>query len=134
MFLPVNIEGRWLVDGMLAHAVPTRPARQMGAERVIAVHLKGKWSKSKAPRHVFDVIGQCFAIAQDMNSSVWRTSADLVVEPDVNGFEYDDFARNADLIAAGETAMRAALPVVKEWLAAGSQRAPAVLKPVASSS
>lgn len=122
MFLPVHINGQWLVDGMLAHAVPTRPLREMGAERVIGVHLKGQWTKSKSPRHVFDVIGQCFAIAQDMNSSMWRTSADLVVEPNVNGFEYDDFARNADLIAAGEVAMREALPVVKKWLAMGSQR------------
>ena len=131
MFLPVNIDGRWFVDGMLAYAVPTRPVRQMGVERVIAVHLKGTWSKSKAPRHVFDVIGQCFAIAQDMNSSLWRTSADLVVEPDVNGFEYDAFANNSDLISAGETAMRAAMPAVKRWLAVGSQRA-GVLKPVVS--
>ena len=131
MFLPVNIDGRWFVDGMLAYAVPTRPLRQMGVERVIAVHLKGTWSKSKAPRHVFDVIGQCFAIAQDMNSSLWRTSADLVVEPDVNGFEYDAFANNSDLISAGETAMRAAMPAVKRWLAVGSQRA-GVLKPVVS--
>ncbi len=131
MFLPVNIGGRWFVDGMLAYAVPTRPVRQMGVERVIAVHLKGTWSKSKAPRHVFDVIGQCFAIAQDMNSSLWRTSADLVVEPDVNGFEYDAFANNSDLISAGETAMRAAMPTLKRWLAVGSQRA-GVLKPVVS--
>ena len=132
MFLPVNIDGRWCVDGMLAHPVPARPLRLMGVERVIAIHLKGTWSKLKAPRHVFDVIGQCFAIAQDMNSSLWRTSADLVVEPDVNGFEYDAFDSNAALIAAGETAMRAALPTVKRWLAVGSQRV-GVLRPVASS-
>jgi len=116
MFLPVLIDGQWLVDGMLAHAVPTRPLREMGAERVIAVHLKGSWSKSKAPRHVFDVVGQCFAIAQDMTAPSWRGSADLVVEPDVNGFEYDDFARNIELIQAGELAMREALPEVKRWL------------------
>ena len=29
----------------------------MGAERVLAVHLKGQWSKNGAPRHLFDVIG-----------------------------------------------------------------------------
>src|ERR1700681_3425326 len=45
MFLPVNIRGQWLVDGMLSHPVPSRPVREMGAERVLAVHLKGQWSK-----------------------------------------------------------------------------------------
>ena len=116
MFLPVNIRGRWLVDGMLAHAVPTRPLVEMGAKRVLAVHLKGRWSNGTIPRHLFDVIGQCFAIAQDMCASHWKEAADLVVEPDVSGFEYDAFVQTAALIKAGETATRAAVPALKKWI------------------
>ena len=116
MFLPVNIRGRWLVDGMLSHPVPTRPLREMGAERVLAVHLKGQWSKDGAPRHLFDVIGQSFAIAQDMMSHLWRGAADVVVEPDVAGFAYDDFKRSDELIRSGEDAMRQALPEVRKWI------------------
>jgi NTE family protein len=116
MFLPVNIRGRWLVDGMLSHPVPTRPLRDMGAERVLAVHLKGQWSKNGAPRHLFDVIGQSFAIAQDMMGQVWRSAADVVVEPEVGGFAYDDFKRAGELIKSGEVAMRAAMPEVRRWL------------------
>jgi NTE family protein len=116
MFLPVNIRGRWLVDGMLSYPVPTRPLRDMGAERVLAVHLKGQWSKDSAPRNLFDVIGQSFAIAQDMMGHLWRGAADLVVEPDVAGFGYDDFKRAGELIRAGEVAMRQALPEVRKWL------------------
>ena len=126
MFLPVNIRGRWLVDGMLSHPVPTRPVREMGAERVLAVHLKGQWSKDGAPRHLFDVIGQSFAIAQDMMSHLWRGSADLVVEPDVAGFGYDDFKRAGELIRSGEVAMRQALPEVRKWLEAPAETALAV--------
>ncbi len=116
MFLPVEIRGRWLVDGMLSHPVPTRPLREMGAERVLAVQLKGQWSKAAAPRHLFDVIGQSFAIAQDMMSPVWKSAADLVIEPDVAGFDYDDFKRAGELIHVGELAMRRALPEVRKWL------------------
>jgi NTE family protein len=118
MFLPVEIRGRWLVDGMLSHPVPTRPLREMGAERVLAVQLKGQWSKTTAPRHLFDVIGQSFAIAQDMMSSVWRSAADVVIEPDVAGFDYDDFTRASELVRVGELAMRRALPEVRKWLEA----------------
>jgi len=127
MFLPVEIRGRWLVDGMLSNPVPTRPLRAMGAERVLAVQLKGQWSKTTAPRHLFDVIGQSFAIAQDMMSSVWRSAADLVIEPDVAGFDYDDFKRAGELIRVGEVAMRRALPEVRQWLEAPAE-APAPLK------
>jgi NTE family protein len=116
MFLPVEIDGRCLVDGMLSYPVPSLPLRNLGADRVLAVHLKGQWSKSCAPRHFFDVIGQSFAIAQDMMSPVWRNAADLVIEPDVAGFDYDDFKRAGELIRVGELAMRAALPEVRKWL------------------
>jgi len=116
MFLPVEIRGRYLVDGMLSHPVPTRPLREMGADRVLAVHLKGTWTRAGAPRHLFDVIGQSFAIAQDAMSCLWREAADLVIEPDVAGFAYDDFRRADDLIRAGELAMRSALPELRKWL------------------
>ena len=121
MFLPVEIRGRWLVDGMLSHPVPTRPVREMGAERVLAVHLRGQWSKTTAPRHLFDVIGQSFAIAQDTMSTVWRSAADLVLEPDVAGFDYDDFKRTDELIRVGELAMRRALPAVRNWIEAPAE-------------
>ena len=116
MFLPVNIRGRYLIDGMLSHPVPTRPLREMGAEHVLAVHLKAMWTDGGAPRHLFAVIGQSFAITQDAMSGLWRQAADVVVEPEVGGFAYDDFKRADDLIHAGEVAMRKALPQVRKWL------------------
>jgi len=116
MFLPVDVDGRWFVDGMLSHPVPTIPVREMGAQKVLAVNLKGQWCSQSAPRHLFDVIGQSFAIAQDRMSDRWRRGADLVIEPDVAGFDYDDFKRAGELLHVGEVAMRQALPEVRKWL------------------
>ena len=116
MFLPVKVRGRLLVDGMLAHAVPTVPLREMGADRVLAVHLRGNWTNGDGPRHLFDVIGQCFAIAQELNSSRWKKAADLVIEPDVKTYKYDAFEHSPELIRAGEVATRAALPEIRKWL------------------
>lgn len=126
MFLPVQLGGRYLVDGMLSHPVPSRPLREMGVDRVIGVHLKGTWSNGGAPRHLFDVIGQSFAIAQDAMSFLWRDAADVVLEPDVAGFAYDDFKRAAELIRVGEMAMRNALPTVRKWLEAPEGTYPGV--------
>jgi len=120
LFLPVHVGGRWLVDGMLSHPVPACPVAEMGATHVIAVNLKTTWSLGGAPRHLFDVIGQCFAIAQDNNCREWRAASASVVEPDVSGFAYDDFSRTSELLQAGEKAMRAAMPEVRKWLEAPS--------------
>jgi NTE family protein len=120
MFEPIRINNRFLVDGMLAHPVPTKPVREMGAERVLAIHLRGRWDVGGVPRHLFDVIGQCFAIAQENSAALWRPWTDLLVEPEVKDFKYDDFEHSCDLIRAGEKAMRAALPELRSWLAAPS--------------
>jgi len=61
MFLPDEIEGRSYVDGMLGYAVPTTPLREMGADRVLGVYLSAHWMAERPPRHLFEVIGQCFS-------------------------------------------------------------------------
>ena len=116
VFLPVTVNGRLLVDGMLAHSLPSQPVRDMGAERVIAVNLKGSWAKGDGPRHILDVIGQCFSIAQKMNCEQSRNCADLIIEPDVTGYRYDDFEHSADLVQIGEAAAREAVPEIRKWL------------------
>ena len=128
VFLPVSIDGRMLVDGMLAHALPTKPLRDMGADRIIAVSLKSNWATGEAPKHIFEVIGQCFAIAQNMNSALARQSADLVIEPDVTGYRYDDFEHSSELVQLGEHTTRAALPEIRKWLEVAAEVKPAFAK------
>jgi NTE family protein len=116
VFLPVTVNGRLLVDGMLAHSLPSQPVREMGADRVLAVNLKGRWTSGDGPRHIFDVIGQCFSIAQKMNCEQSRQCADLIIEPDVTGYRYDDFEHSPELVKIGEAATRAALPEIRKWI------------------
>lgn len=117
MFLPVNINGKLLVDGLLAHAVPTVPLRDMGSDKVLGVYLSAGWVNMNGPRHVFDVIGQCFSIAQQKMCGMWESAADLVITPDVRGFSYDGFERAPELIRAGEKVAQEALPKIKAWIA-----------------
>ena len=116
VFLPVEVKGRLLVDGMLAHSLPSQPVRAMGAERVVAVNLKTSWGTLEGPRHIFDVIGQCFSIAQKMNCASSRECADLVIEPDVTGYRYDDFEHSAELVSIGEKTVRAVLPEIRKLM------------------
>jgi NTE family protein len=116
IFLPVRVNGRLYVDGLLTHAVPTNPLRDMGAERVLAVYLSAHWVNLDGPRHVFDVIGQCFSIAQSKMRGLWQSAADLIVTPDVRGFSYDAFEHAKALVDAGERAAREALPVLLQWV------------------
>ncbi|MDP9268095.1 MAG: patatin-like phospholipase family protein [Acidobacteriota bacterium] len=115
MFLPVNANGRLMVDGLLAHSVPAEPLKQMGADKVLSVYLSAHWVNVKGPRHIFDVIGQCFSIAQAKMCHLWKVHSDLVLEPNVDGFSYDGFERAKELIKVGEDAAREAAPQMHAW-------------------
>jgi NTE family protein len=119
MFLPVKVNGRLLVDGLLSHVVPAPPLKEMGADKVLAVSLSAHWCNANSgPRHVFDVIGQCFSIAADKMSGAWKHDSDIIIEPDIACFGYDDFARASDLVKVGEKATREVLPQIKQWMEA----------------
>ena len=130
MFLPVSVGGKLFVDGLLGHPVPTKALRQMGAERVIAVYLNGHWVNSRGPRHVFEVLGQCFSIAQERMRAAWQAEADIVLEPDVAGFAYDGFEHSTELVRRGYEATRAAIPKIRSWIAASEPSQAPSLTPV----
>lgn len=121
MFLPVNVNGRLMVDGLLAHSVPAEPLREMGADRVLAIYLSAHWVNTKGPRHIFDVIGQCFSIAEAKMCHLWKAHADMVLEPNVNGFTYDGFERAKELIKVGEDATREVVPQLHAWFDAARE-------------
>src|ERR1700686_5732469 len=116
MFVPVELEGRIYVDGFLAAPVPVDAVRNMGADVVIAVFLEA--ANNRIPTSIVDVIGLSFAILQRHADLEWRRSADIVIEPNVKDFLWDDFEKTSELIAAGETAARAALPKIRAGLEA----------------
>lgn len=115
LFLPVEHDGRALVDGMLVSSVPTRAVVDLGATVVLAVSLNNLKPPTK-PKSVVEVLGRAFGLAQVTAEPVWREHADVVVEPDVGEFNWDDFARADELVASGKRAMRAALPELRRAL------------------
>ena len=96
--------------------MPAQPLKQMGADRVAAIYFSAHWVQ-KSPRHVLEVIGQCFSIAQANMSCLWQTHADLLIEPDVSAFGFDDFQKALSLVKVGAEAGRKVLPTLRAWAA-----------------
>lgn len=115
LFLPVEHEGRVLVDGFLAAPVPVEGARRMGADIVITVFLDSDPPEEK-PGNMLDVVVRSFSIMQRHANRTWRHRSDIVIEPAVDRFAWDDFKRTPELIAAGEAATRSALPQILSLL------------------
>jgi NTE family protein len=113
LFVPIQYEGRTLVDGFLTAPVPVEGTMILGADIVIAVYLEAGGIEN--PRTAVDVISRSFNIIQKHTDVSWRQQADIVIEPDVKSFAWDDFTKTPELIAEGE---KAALKVLPEVLSA----------------
>src|SRR6266478_5303503 len=114
LFVPIQFEGRTLVDGFLTAPVPVEGALLLGADIVIAIYLEA--GNLEDPRTAADVISRSFNIIQRHGEIAWRQQADVIIEPDVKPFVWDDFTLTNELVTVGEAAVQAALPEIKALL------------------
>src|SRR5271167_4215602 len=111
LFLPIQYDGRTLVDGFLTAPVPVEGALLLGADIVIAVYLEA--GNVEEPRTFTDVLSRSFTIIQRHTDLTWRQQADVIIEPNVTPFVWDDFTKTPELVAVGEAAALAALPEIR---------------------
>ena len=116
LFEPVTIGGRCLADGGLTTPVPAKAAAALGARHVLGVSVGFNNWHAEAPKNVFQVLSRAISIAQKHRSPSWERFADLMIEPEVQDLEWDDFHRAAESIRAGAEAARRALPRLREML------------------
>lgn len=133
LFVPIQYENRTLVDGFITAPVPVEGALLLGADLVIAVYMDSE--NLEPPRTFTDILSRSFNIIQRHADLAWRTQADIIIEPDVKQFVWDDFSKTPDMVAAGEIAALGALPEIRAALrgekrdsAPGDNLSPAALK------
>jgi len=114
LFVPIQYDGRTLVDGFLTAPVPMEGTLLLGADIIIAVYLEA--GNVEQPRTFTDVLSRAFNILQRHSDLQWRTQADIIIEPDVKPFVWDDFTKTPEMVAAGEAAALAALPEIRAAL------------------
>lgn len=116
LFEPVEIGTRCLADGGLVAPVPTRAARELGAEYVLGVSVGIQDGHKGAPTNIFQVVSRAVSAAQKHQLEIWERHADLVLRPDVQSLAWDDFHRADEAIEAGVAAARRALPRIQRFL------------------
>jgi NTE family protein len=131
VFVPVNYNGVYLVDGGVINPVPADIVRSMGATFTIAVNvlndpqrrrhlgLTGSKKSDKAPSLMNSLVQSLYIMEYEIvRSSILK--ADILIEPDVSSIEPYEFYRGADAIEAGYKAAQAVMPEIKKLLGEGS--------------
>ncbi len=118
-FMPVEMQGRWLVDGSLVENVPVRTARELREGVVAAVDL-GFDLPFDDVSNVIEVLVNSLEIAVLAQSRRQLRQADVLIEPKVSGFNRVRTKERAAIIAAGRKAALTALPSLRAALSASS--------------
>jgi NTE family protein len=103
---PIKIEERELVDGGWVDRVPVRPAREMGANFVIAVDVAEGIHEAGDLATGLDIVLRTNEVCQFTLSQLQLEEADIVIRPDLQGIHWSDFSHMDDCLQAGEEATR----------------------------
>ena len=127
VFMPVNYDGRYLVDGGALNPVPADVVKSMGATFVIAVNvlndpkkrvhlgLTGNKKSRRAPGIMNTLIQSIYIMEYQMvRASILK--ADIMIEPDVSNIEVYEFHRGLEAIDAGYKAAAAVIPEINRML------------------
>ena len=110
-FAPVEIDGRLLVDGLVADNVPVSAVRAMGAKRVIVIDVGTPLLSREEITNAGAVLGQLSTILSQRSVEEQLATLgvrDLLIRPALGDLRPGDFERVGDGIAIGEQAAREA--------------------------
>jgi NTE family protein len=110
LFVPVRRGPHLYADGGLVDNLPSDVVRQMGADVVIAVHLREKEAEAGDIGSMFQVIGRSMDLAVKANEAAGVAAADVVVTVDLTDFSAADYEKADTIIARGADAAREAAP------------------------
>lgn len=100
VFVPVETDGKLLVDGGIVENVPISPLEGMDLDMIIGVDLNAKHAYKK-PDNILDVVLNALDIAL-MNATHLQTKeADLLITPDLSDFNMIDTDQVEKLIEKG---------------------------------
>lgn len=108
-FAPVELDGRFLVDGGAVANLPVKIAKDLGATAVIAVDISTPidpsqtWSFLSVSRQVTSLMTEGY---RDRDVEL-LTEQDLLLEPDLDDLAFTDFNRAAEAVELGEVGARA---------------------------
>lgn len=105
IFVPVEIDGRLLVDGGLLENVPVSPLREAGAGFVVGVSLSAG-RQYQRPQDIIDVFANAIDIAIDNVTRSQTSEADLVIAPRLSSYSRRDMSRIPELIDEGYRSTR----------------------------
>jgi NTE family protein len=109
VFAPVEIEGRYLIDGGIVRNLPTPEVQALGAEIIICSDVTKPLATADSLRTLVDVLKQTMAFRTVERRDADAELCDVMIRPDIEGIDSADFGNAEEIIARGRAAADSAL-------------------------
>ncbi|MBL7032702.1 MAG: patatin-like phospholipase family protein [Candidatus Delongbacteria bacterium] len=106
---PIEIGGRMLVDGGVCRNLPVSDLLEMGADIVIGVDVGAPLHRKHELNSIVEVMEQLVSFQGCTSNEKQRGLCDILIEPDVTGYDAGSFGAVDTLLALGEVAARSQL-------------------------
>jgi len=107
VFRPFQLNGHEYVDGAVLDNLPTEDVKAMKADVIIALSLPLEPVGKGELDSILGVLGRAFAVGIEANEVRERKLANIVIIPDVSGFNPTDYLKTPDLAKRGYAAAEA---------------------------
>jgi NTE family protein len=117
VFVPVEYEGKRLIDGGVVSNVPTKAVRKLGAEIIIAVDVLASgatyWG---SPSTLLGIFFQSAMMLLRAASKAHHYRADIVIIPNIAHLRPDEIGKMDEFIKAGENAALEKIDEIKSLI------------------
>lgn len=110
---PCKLNGYLLVDGSVVCPLPVLPARELGADIVIAVDVSQKLNDNPTLDNVINVMFQTQHMTAHHYNSLLLREADIAIRPNVGLVYWSEFKLLDYMIEEGERVTEALLPDIR---------------------
>jgi NTE family protein len=98
IYLPVEIDGEYYVDGGLAEYLPANTLLETGCDFVIASHLGPVNPSYRRPHHILHLVIQITGLMARKNYIRSLQLANFVIHPNLDAFSSFDFDHSQDIM------------------------------------
>jgi NTE family protein len=104
LYAPVDIQGKYLIDGGVLNNYPVKQVKQMGADIIIGVDVQDDLKDRSELQEATRILVQISNLQMMERMKQNREITDVYIKPDIKGFSVISFDQGKDIILRGEQA------------------------------
>ncbi|NQX03134.1 patatin-like phospholipase family protein [bacterium] len=113
LLAPVEIDGKLLTDGGIVNNFPVDEVKAMGADIIIGVDIQSGLKDKSELDSAVEILNQIVGFQIQTSNDSIHTNVDVLIKPELKGFNIVSFDKIQEIMYAGEIATREKIDQLK---------------------